>query len=323
MGGYIRVDKDQVADQRLYDIADGIASDWTISEGTNDLSNNDLRHALRNALLGVTVTLWAYADTHIHSDDSLHVTLDGLAAIVGAPVTWLQALPEGWLRVREDGNVELPGYCAKNHIKARDLRREARNGRAEDEREKARIRQQKHRANLRLSVTPVTSRKKARDSNGVTPYTGPGPGPLDQTRDPTGLAASPSPVATGSAGSPEPEPDPSEPLSDAALRAQARILRQLRWPDARILEKFGRHGMTPAHLAEQPQSPPAQPGAIPPNGHARASPPPADPAEAARWPPLVKRGRLAGFRPAGDDETPAAYEAALRTHEQYHPRASP
>lgn len=38
-------------------------------------------------------------------------------------------------------------------------------------------------------------------------------------------------------------------------------------------------------------------------------------ADAAVWAPLVKRGRLAGFRPARDGETADAYETALKAHE--------
>jgi hypothetical protein len=196
MAGYIRIDKDQVEDQRLFDAADGLAHNWCISEGTDDLGRNDLRHAICHALLGVTVTLWAYADTHIQSDDSLRVTLDGLATILGAPVTWLEALPQEWLRVREDGNVELPGYCAKNHIRARDLRRDARNARTEDKREKDRLRQQKYRESLKTRVTHVTSRNGHRDNAVVTGHTGPGPGPLDHTRDRTPSAAAAASVGT-------------------------------------------------------------------------------------------------------------------------------
>lgn len=184
MGGYIRLDKDQAADKRLYDLADRLAQTWAVTavngHAGHDLSSNDNRHALRNALLGGLVTLWVYADTHIRSDDSLRVTLTGLAPIVGLPVDMLQALPETWLRVREDGYVELPGYCRKNHIRARDLRRQDIDAKRAHELDLNAERQRRHRE--KKKQRPVTE-KGERYSNGVTGHTGTGPGPLDPTRD--------------------------------------------------------------------------------------------------------------------------------------------
>jgi hypothetical protein len=191
MGGYIRVDKDQPNDTRLLDLADRVADSWQVSvirgeiagaaQFADDLSAIENRHALRNALLGALVTLWCYADTHIRSDDTLPVTVSGLAPVLGLPVTVLKAFPRDWLIERKDGIVELPGYCAKNGITPKDIRKENNDARREHERAKARERQQRHRDKQRESVTGVTSRKKRRDSHGVTGHTGTGTGTSDLT----------------------------------------------------------------------------------------------------------------------------------------------
>jgi len=186
MAGYIRIDKDQVADQRLYDLAERVAPVWTFAK---DLPELERRHALRHALLGVTVTLWAYADSHIRADNSVTVTLDGLSAILNVPVTVLAQFPPQWIKVRADGYVELPGYCEKNLVRARDLRHDDRAAKREHERELAAERQRRKRKKDRESVTGVTSRKSARDSNAVTPHTGTGTGTLDHTRYRTDGAA--------------------------------------------------------------------------------------------------------------------------------------
>lgn len=110
---YIRIDKDLIDDPRLVALADRLSKQFALD-----------RALLRNTLLGVTVTLWRYADTHIRSDNTLEISLDALAGIVGAPPEMLAALPSDWLKVRDDGQIELPEYCEKNGIAARDRRRE-------------------------------------------------------------------------------------------------------------------------------------------------------------------------------------------------------
>ncbi len=174
MGGYIRIDKELPTDGRLLQIADQIAEKWTLLEGGQPLHPLVTRHALRHAVTGVIVTLWAYADTHIRRDNSLPVTLSGVTQIVNVPVTLLQLLPEEWLRVRPDGLVELPGYCEKNGIRAKDLRKE---DRAEHQRELARIRKQRQRSKATETVTRDTPRDTPRDSHDFVTHTGTGPLP--------------------------------------------------------------------------------------------------------------------------------------------------
>lgn len=182
---YIRVDKDQPNDTRLFDLADTLAEHWQVVYGGNqDLPELENRHVLRHAVLGALVTLWVYADTHIRSDDSLPVTLSGLTQIVNLPVTILQEFPSDWLTEREeDGLVVLPGYCKKNNLTARDLRKKS----ADHKREQDRIRKQRQRAKERHG-------KKGRDSSRDTPrdtsrshaHTGTGTGTLPLTNTSTG-----------------------------------------------------------------------------------------------------------------------------------------
>jgi len=205
MGGYVRIDKDLVSDQRLFHVADRLASHWRLTQvrgmAGEDLPETVTRHALRHAIVGVLVTLWVYADTYIKSDDSVTVTLAGLATIVNLPVEILQMLPETWLRVREDGTVQLPNYCAKNHIRARDLRHadaeEKRDRKRELAAERQRRRRRKQRGNSHAPSRANNGVTPPRDSNAVTHDTGTGTGPLDRTqyRDPVKSAATPPPVA--------------------------------------------------------------------------------------------------------------------------------
>jgi hypothetical protein len=179
---YIRVDKEQPNDTRLFDLADALAKHWqVVYGGNNDLTELENRHVLRHAALGALVTLWAYADTHIRSDNSLPVTLSGLAAIVTLPVTMLEEFPACWLTEREDGLIELPGYCEKNGITGRDIRKQN----ADHEREQSRLRKQRQRERERHG-------KNGRDTQRDTPRdmsrghadtgTGTGPLPLDHTK---------------------------------------------------------------------------------------------------------------------------------------------
>jgi hypothetical protein len=54
-------------------------------------------------------------------------------------------------------------------------------------------------------------------------------------------AAAPLPANAGAAAR-------HERMTDGTLREQARVMRMMRWSDERILKKYAKHGMTPAHL---------------------------------------------------------------------------
>lgn len=250
MGGYIRIDKDQPTDTRLLDLADMLADSWkvTIIRGTGmgglistgeDLSENDNRHALRNALLGALVTLWSYADTHIRSDNTLPVTLSGLAPILGLPVTVLEAFPACWIIESEEGVVTLPGYCEKNGLTAKDIRRTNAGDKREHNRELARNRQRKHRETVRSHGHAKSVTKKRRDVRDKSVTTGTGTGPLDLTS--TGPLAAESAGAGGPASSPrnsEPELPPIDPQTRALGLHRAGLTA------VRIAQKLRREGVT-------------------------------------------------------------------------------
>lgn len=248
MGGYIRIDKDQPSDTRLLDLADQLAESWrvTVITGGNDvmqtgsdLSESDNRHALRNALLGALVTLWSYADTHIRSDNTLPVTLSGLAPLIGLPVTVLREFPECWISINDDGFVLLPGYCEKNGLTAKDIRRTNAGDKREHNRELARNRQRKHRAGQRGHGHAKSVTKNKRDIRDKSVTTGTGTGPLDLTR--TGPHAAESAGAGGPASPPgnsEPESPPIDPQTRAIGLHRAGLTAQ------RIAQKLRREGVT-------------------------------------------------------------------------------
>lgn len=116
MSGYIKVRKDLVDDPRVIDLAEGLG-DALHCDASCDAS--------RYALLGVTVTLWCYADTHIRDDDTLPIRIGALARMLRFPESLLRKLPPEWLVVRDDGSVYLPGYREKNGLISREKRKEA------------------------------------------------------------------------------------------------------------------------------------------------------------------------------------------------------
>lgn len=224
MGGYIRFDKDLADDPSLMSAAEILARDWTIANSSGPLSAAGNRVTLRHALRGVIVTLWTYADTHIFSDDSLRVTLDGLAAIVSCPVAWLKVLPEKWLRVRDDGYVVLPNYCWKNQLRPKDLRHADLEAKRAHELELNAKRQRdfrKRRRNARHGANTVMRNAASRMRHAPT---GTGTGPLDPTGTvPAGEArAAPSPSAAERAPAPR---SPKTAAEEITARTRAELAR--------------------------------------------------------------------------------------------------
>jgi hypothetical protein len=180
VGGYIQLRKKRARDPRVFSAATRLAAaGWKVSSPDGrELSPNDNTNALSNGLRGVTWALWAYADEHLRSDDTLRVTLDALAPIIGVPVEWLRELPPDWLEETPEGFVRLPGYCAANKLRGKDLRSADLDEKRLHERQLNAERQQRHRdkkkAERQKNVTGVTSRSR----NGVTPPTGTGTGTL-------------------------------------------------------------------------------------------------------------------------------------------------
>lgn len=119
MSGWIKFDKEMVDDPRIVHAAATLLVFYRLQRrvegGPEELSNGDASRFVRSALLGATVTLWSYADTHIRDDDSLPCDAAGVDAIVGID-GFCNAIPDDWVTVRDDGMVELPGYCHKNGL---------------------------------------------------------------------------------------------------------------------------------------------------------------------------------------------------------------
>jgi hypothetical protein len=235
VGGYIRIDKDKPHDPRMYDAVDSLANAVFVGmrkggqpglwESAEDLPEAVTRNVLRNALLGALVTLWAYADSHIREDNTLHVTLEGLAQIVGLPSQWLLSWPEEWLQINEDGNVVLPEYVERNGLIGKDER-------TANRREQTRIRVQKWRKEQKekegSNVTSVTPASQVRTRNARNAHTGTGTGTLYQTG--TGVS----------------EKSSETPAQHAALAsAHGHLARRLSAP------KEAKNGAGPAHSAAE------------------------------------------------------------------------
>lgn len=143
MGGYIRMDKDLEDDPRVLALADRIAQE--LKQLVELATDRDLESAIRglsrNAALGALYRLWRYGDTHLGRHNRLKGALHGgarISEVTALPAGVLREFPVEWLRVHEDGTVELPDYAAKNALIDRDMRRE-----------KTRERVRKHRAKKR------------------------------------------------------------------------------------------------------------------------------------------------------------------------------
>lgn len=195
MGGYIRMDKDLDDDPRVLALADRIAAE--LKQLIEVASDADLQTVIRdlagNAALGSLFKLWRYGDTHLGRHNRLKGALHGAALIskvTALPAGVLRDFPGDWLRMHEDGSVELPDYSAKNNLIDRDLRREK-------TRERVRRFRERQRENMgkRNGANSVTHEALQRDAS-VTTGTGTGTGP--------------------GTGTTVPGPDPSAPLADAA-----------------------------------------------------------------------------------------------------------
>jgi hypothetical protein len=247
---YIKVEKDLPDDPRLLELAtscyDAVLA-WLTSPDCNARS-----HASRHALLGVLVDIWKYADTYLQSDESLPVTLQGLAAAIGAPVELLQRLPERWLKVRSDGTVELPRYIKKNRLVGKDLRRSA-----SERREADRVRQQRHRAKRKQQEQLQTVTQ--RDNDGRHASTGTGTGTSNPIPVPavTALArafgplaprpengrASAHAAANGSAAAAPTRPK-RQPKTQAMLKSDVRKLTAGGLDPPTIARTLAQHGVT-------------------------------------------------------------------------------
>lgn len=242
---YIKVEKDLPDDPRLMELATSCYDE--VLAALTGPDSNARSHVLRHALLGVTVCIWKYADTYLQSDESLPVTLQGLAAAIGAPIELLKRFPERWLKVRPDGTVELPRYTKKNRLVGKDLRRSE-----SDRRESDRLRQQRHRAKRKQQRTPPPVTQRDNGGRHATTGTGTGtsnpiPGPAVTTlASALGRLASRPENGHGPASSNAAEPGERkrERKSQATLKSDVRMLSNSGIDAPTIARTLAQHGVT-------------------------------------------------------------------------------
>ena len=187
---YIKLDKDLLDDPRVADLAERLAR----LEGTSV--------ALAcNAVLGGLYRLWRYADTHLGRHNRLKTPLHGparISEVTALPVALLEQFPPEWLKVHDDGSVELPDYAAKNNLIDKDIRRA-----------KIRERVRRFRENKRAASgvgnaqTSVTAPALQRYQNVTTGPDRTGPVPDHQTGTGTVPAGAPADGPDGAASAPK------------------------------------------------------------------------------------------------------------------------
>lgn len=135
MGGWFRVWKDTLNDPSLLTAIDSLVDDegwfFGIDAGGNELvgaydqlEGDENRNALRNAVVGALVTLWAYADDHIADDNTIPLTAKALDRLVGLP-GFHRICPAKWLVIDAEKKViRLPGFREKNALETKDRKRE-------------------------------------------------------------------------------------------------------------------------------------------------------------------------------------------------------
>jgi lambda repressor-like predicted transcriptional regulator len=184
MGGYIRMDKDLEDDPRVLALAEAIGE----SLGLQRTETDEPHPMARNAALGALYRFWRYGDTHVKRDDRVTGALRMLTSVTGLSVTLLRSISKDWLKEHADGTVELPDFTAKNSLMDKDNRRE-----------KNRLRQAKHRANVkaRLQGNGVTLSHVSKRDESVTPNPLPSlPDPNPKTSPSASLGVTPTAPAS-------------------------------------------------------------------------------------------------------------------------------
>jgi hypothetical protein len=125
LSGWIKFWKDMPNDPRVLAAAAKLADRYILAHrsgfGGSDLPASEAIALCRNAVTGALATLWAYADEHIHDDDSLPLTSQTIDAVVGIE-GFFDLLPREWIDELDDGSLILPGYCEKNSLIAKRKR---------------------------------------------------------------------------------------------------------------------------------------------------------------------------------------------------------
>jgi hypothetical protein len=178
---------------------------------TRGLPND--RELLGNLICGGIIALWCYADTHISRLDTLLISLDGVAQVMGLPPKWVELIPAKWLVINhEAGTVTLPHYCEKNGLITRKQHREQNAERQRRYRER----------NASHNVTQPSPERYASVTEALPPYPYPIPNPIKKKiRRSSPVAESLLPRRRAR----PPDPSPEE-LKESLARARERIEKQ-------------------------------------------------------------------------------------------------
>lgn len=123
MSGWIKIEKSLESDPRTLRVARTLSKSLVTFCGNADADGrydpcNAVAFHYVTLVCGALARLWIYADTHIREDDTLDMGPAEIDDWVGIP-NFCAALPEDWLRVVDDGTVELPGFQAHNGVEAK------------------------------------------------------------------------------------------------------------------------------------------------------------------------------------------------------------
>lgn len=110
MGGWVKWEKDLETDPRFVRLVRKMRD--TCHAGALQAS------AATSLAMGCLLRLWSYADTHIRTDNTLDLGTADIDDLVGVP-GFAVSLPEDWLRLIDDGTVELPQYQEHNGVEAK------------------------------------------------------------------------------------------------------------------------------------------------------------------------------------------------------------
>lgn len=121
---WIKFEKDLLTDPRVLRIAAALEDRWEIAEET--LVTKGEEAAICNGpplpavtlVCGALVRLWALADTHLDSEDTLPLGTDEIDKLIGLP-GFCDLLPEDWLVEIDDDNVKLPDFHIHNGTEAK------------------------------------------------------------------------------------------------------------------------------------------------------------------------------------------------------------
>ena len=168
MSGWVKWEKDLETDPRFVRLVRQMRN--ARYAGVTQESNSSVLGVLPATVLvsltmGCLMKFWAYADTHIRTDNTLDLGFADIDELVGIS-GFASSLPEDWLVNIDESHVELPEYQQHNGIAAKKA------ALAQKRMEKKRTRERRN-----DSVTPVTHQRNGRVTGASPDQTRP-----DQTK---------------------------------------------------------------------------------------------------------------------------------------------